>query len=527
MPGRAGARDVLREAPGDSAESGSELRARGGAHGPDGAGVPVSGGEPSGPGGSGPGGAVSAELRTALELIDAGVALYSWDQRLLFKNRTWSDRLGGLALDSLVETGAVTRPRGGALPSSFGGLLERAATGLPLLSARWERSRGEGAGGLGSGTNDLSEVFELTVKPFTLGSARPGGSVPSSTTPGAPQALLVQARDATARRRAERGKRETEALLGAIFETACVGLCLCDQRGRFVSVNRGYCEIFAYRPEELIGRHYSKVVPPEEREHAEALFQSFLNGQNGQSNGSGHGHSGHGQNGSGNGHQNGAAAYLPAGLGTASGPGAARAPVEMRGRRKDGAVLYNVVSSSLLISEDGRRYVVWSVLDITERKEHAELLAEQALTAQREAAEKTALLETLDRRLELIERQHQQILELSAPILDLSERVVALPLIGTLDGERAATITERLLGAVVERRARYVLLDLTSVQSVDRACAESLLRIVHAVRLLGARALLTGLTTQAATELAQLDVNLGQLPALPSLKEGLRACLGR
>lgn len=475
MLGPGGARDVLREAPGDGSQSGS---------GPEGVTQPAPADSEDGTLADGsPAEGLSPETRAVLDLLDGGVALFDGEQRTLFQSRTWRERLDKLTPNALLESAAQlgNRARSGETPHTLSALLDRVQSGAaPTATACWQKSR----------TADSVEVFELTVRPMALSDGQ--------------RALLVQAKDISARRRAERSKRETEALLGAIFETAGVGLCLCDQRGRFVSVNRGYCEIFAYRPEELIGRHYSKILPPEEREHADLLFQSFLAGQGGSA------LSSSGERGD------------PGG-----GPGSPRAPVEMRGRRKDGAVLYNVVSSSLLISEDGRRFVVWSVLDITDRKEHAELLAEQTVVAQRDAAEKTELLATLDKRLDVIQRQHQQILDLSAPILDLWERVLALPLIGTLDRERAATITERLLTMVVERRARFVLLDLTSVQDVDRACAECLLRIVHAVGLLGAKALLTGLTTQAATALAQLDVNLSRLPALPSLKEGLRACLDR
>ena len=79
----------------------------------------------------------------------------------------------------------------------------------------------------------------------------------------------------------------------------------------------------------------------------------------------------------------------------------------------------------------------------------------------------------LQERLDLIQRQHHQILDLSAPILDIWEGVLAMPLIGSIDHSRASTITERLLQAVVQHRAKLVLIDLTSVEELDQAGADA------------------------------------------------------
>ena len=302
---------------------------------------------------------------------------------------------------------------------------------------------------------------------------------------GGQRGVMVQARDVTAKVRSERAQRESESLLGAILETCGVGLCMCDHRGRHVTVNRAYCDLFGYRPEELVGRHYTKVLPPEEFEHGQSIFDSYMSGQ------------------------------APAVLAT-----------ELRGRRKDGTVLYVELSARVLIREDGRRFLVASMTDITDRKEHTTQLAERADDAQREAQTKSELLLALQERLDLIQRQHHQILDLSAPILDIWEGVLAMPLIGSIDHSRASTITERLLQAVVQHRAKLVLIDLTSVEELDQAGADCVCRLIRALRLLGTRALLTGLRPQVALRLSELALDLRELESLRSLKDGLRRCLG-
>ena len=105
--------------------------------------------------------------------------------------------------------------------------------------------------------------------------------------------------------------------------------------------------------------------------------------------------------------------------------------------------------------------------------------------------------------------------------------VLALPLIGTLDPGRAQTVAERVLEAVVKHRARTVLLDLTGAARLDEQSAQIMLRLVRAIRLLGARAMLTGLGPEAAQVLTSLGLDLSELTALRSLKEGLHAAVAR
>jgi rsbT co-antagonist protein RsbR len=395
--------------------------------------------------------ALGAEARAMLDLLPDGVAVFDRTLSLRFASRVFRERL-----PTVVSVSDRPSER---LPTALSAAVKRVVEGAPTASVVLEQPR----------PGESPRHIELQVRLFPLGEQR---------------GAMVQARDITAKIRSERAQRESDSLLGAILETCGVGLCMCDDRGRHVTVNRAYCELFGYRPEELIGRHHTKVLPPEEFEHGQQLFESYLGGQS---------------------------------------PVAA----ELRGRRKDGTVLYVELSARVLIREDGRRFLVASMSDITDRKEHTTHLAERADDAQREAQTKSELLLALQDRLELIERQHHQILDLSAPILDVWEGVLAVPLIGAIDQARATTITERLLQAVVQHRAKLVFIDLTSVEELDQAGAECVRRLVRALSLLGTRALLTGLRSQVALRLSELELDLTELQSLRSLKDGLRLCLGR
>jgi rsbT co-antagonist protein RsbR len=150
-----------------------------------------------------------------------------------------------------------------------------------------------------------------------------------------------------------------------------------------------------------------------------------------------------------------------------------------------------------------------------------------AYAAQKEAEAKTRLLTELDQKLSIIGQQHAQILALSAPILDVAARVVAVPLIGALDAERGSDVTQRLLSAVVERAARYVIVDVTGLTELDTDSAGQLVRMLRAVGLLGASGVVTGIRPNVARTLVQLGADLSGLSTLRDLSEALVYCVRR
>lgn len=121
----------------------------------------------------------------------------------------------------------------------------------------------------------------------------------------------------------------------------------------------------------------------------------------------------------------------------------------------------------------------------------------------------------------LIGAQQQQILELSAPLLDVAEGVIAVPIVAALTEARSLELERRLLPAVVARRARVVVFDVTGVMAAEGAGLAELLRLLRAVRLLGARPLVTGVRPALATELVKSGAELADVLMLRSLREAL------
>ena len=119
--------------------------------------------------------------------------------------------------------------------------------------------------------------------------------------------------------------------------------------------------------------------------------------------------------------------------------------------------------------------------------EATEALRRQASDAQSEARASAELARELDRKLEIIAEQNRQIRALSAPVLQVWPGVLVLPLVGMFDQQRSSTIVECLLTEIVSRRSRHVIIDVTALDSVESYTAGELIKMVSAVRLLGAR----------------------------------------
>jgi rsbT co-antagonist protein RsbR len=127
--------------------------------------------------------------------------------------------------------------------------------------------------------------------------------------------------------------------------------------------------------------------------------------------------------------------------------------------------------------------------------------------------------------MEALKRHQMAIHELSTPVIKVHERVLLLPLIGTIDTARAMRVMESVLLRVVEEQARVVIMDIAGVAVVDTRVAHHLLQTTEAVRLLGAGTILTGIRAQVAQTLVQLGVDLSTMHTRANLEEGLELAL--
>jgi PAS domain S-box-containing protein len=167
-----------------------------------------------------------------------------------------------------------------------------------------------------SGTSDWEDGrFTISYSP-----------VPDEKAPAGVGGVLVTVVETTDRVRIEEALRASEERFARIFEQTGVGVIQCELDGRFLLVNRRYCEIVGRTAEELLVLRVPDITHPDDRESDAALRQRLV--------------------------ADGVPFF-----------------VEKRYLRPDGSEVWVSVNVSLMRSPDGKRHQLIGVAqDITERK---------------------------------------------------------------------------------------------------------------------------------------------------------------
>ena len=159
-----------------------------------------------------------------------------------------------------------------------------------------------------------------------------------------------------------------------------------------------------------------------------------------------------------------------------------------------------------------------------EKYRHDPDLLDRILDAYEPAANRianTVAVSFVEERERIIRRQQDALRELSTPVLPVRERLLILPIIGVLDGERARQLTEQLLLGIRTHRAKVVVIDITGAPEVDETVANHLVQTVDASRLMGASVIITGLSPTIAQTLVTIGVDLSKMNTIGDLQGGL------
>jgi len=128
---------------------------------------------------------------------------------------------------------------------------------------------------------------------------------------------------------------------------------------------------------------------------------------------------------------------------------------------------------------------------------------------------------------DVIGRQQAELLELSTPVVQLWEGILALPLVGTLDSSRTQVVMESLLQRIVDTGSEIAIIDITGVPTVDTLVAQHLMKTIAATRLMGADCIISGIRPQIAQTIVHLGVDLGEVTTKATLADALAAALKR
>jgi PAS domain S-box-containing protein len=169
---------------------------------------------------------------------------------------------------------------------------------------------------------------------------------------------------------------------------------------------------------------------------------------------------------------------------------------DLFGVRRDGTEVPVEIGLNPIETNEGR-FVLAAIADITERVERDKLL----------------------------KKQRDEILQLSTPVMQVWERVLALPIIGSLDSQRAARLTENLLQKIAAEEAEFVILDISGVPTIDSQVAENLLKTVQGARLMGAESIISGVRPETAQAMVHLGIDIGTLRSRATLRDALQLAI--
>jgi rsbT co-antagonist protein RsbR len=183
-----------------------------------------------------------------------------------------------------------------------------------------------------------------------------------------------------------------------------------------------------------------------------------------------------------------------------------------------GVIQYERILSGILTLRDS----FWHNMFLHYRTKPARL--DDALRAFEPVANKILLIVAMafnSERERVVLRQHAAMKELSTPVLKVRDQLLILPIIGLIDSERALQLTEQLLGAIRDYRARAVVMDVTGVAAIDSEVANHLIQTVDAARLLGTTVILTGISAAIALTIVTIGVDLSRIQTVGDLQGGI------
>lgn len=128
---------------------------------------------------------------------------------------------------------------------------------------------------------------------------------------------------------------------------------------------------------------------------------------------------------------------------------------------------------------------------------------------------------------EVILRQTSEITEISTPVIQIWEGILALPIIGTLDSARTQVVMESLLVKIVETESTIAILDISGVPAVDSLVAQHLIKTVAATRLMGAECIISGIRPEIAQTIVHLGIDLSNINTKSTLAHALRTAFNQ
>lgn len=274
--------------------------------------------------------------------------------------------------------------------------------------------------------------------------------------------FLLMVTNITDRKHLEQDLAQSQKLLSAFLEHSPSAIFLKDCEGRVLLANQGVGDMVNMRAEDMIGKTVYDLLPVE---FADPIWKSEYQAIE------------------------------------------KNKPFQIEEETLVNGEVHTVYSVKFPITdEDGAPYGVGGILtDITEHR--------------RLEQERTDLQE------QIIEGQRNALRELSSPLMPIADKVVAMPLIGSIDSTRAQQVMQVLLEGVIRYDAEVAIIDLTGIPIVDTQVANALIRAAQAVKILGSEVVMTGISPTMAQTIVSLGISFNELRTLSTLQRGVSYAL--
>ena len=265
---------------------------------------------------------------------------------------------------------------------------------------------------------------------------------------------------------------ERDQIESSLFELSPRGVVLTRPNGTILACNAAMAGILGYTPDELIGLHFNQFTHPEDATVGVEGIRAVLEGRT---------------------------EYML---------------IEKRYLHKNGTAVWARVHGTASRDKDGRVILFTSAIDDLTQERQRDM-------ERRAAAEQQAQMQA-----QIIATQRETLRQLSTPIIPIRDGVVAIPLIGGIDSERAHQLLETVLWGVAQHRSQLLIVDISGVPNIDDDVAGLLLRMTRAVRLLGAEVILSGIRAEVAQRFVSLGIDLGGLKTIGSFQSAIALALG-
>ncbi len=263
----------------------------------------------------------------------------------------------------------------------------------------------------------------------------------------------------------EKTLREEADRFRALLESSPESIVVYDNEGKALYINPAFERIFGWSREALLGKRIDFVPPENLPETQEGIRRLF----------------------------SGADVYTS---------------FESRRFTSDKQLIDVHVDAALVFTADGTKSgMIVTLRDITKRKK----------------------LESEQQRLneELMQIQNNMLLELSTPLIPISNEIVVMPLIGSIDARRIQQVIDKLAHEIPIMRARVAILDITGVPIVDTHIASGLIQVTQVLRLLGAQVIITGVRPEVAQTMVTIGVTLENVVTVSTLQAGIAHAMHR